>query len=352
MKLHASKKNYRSSRRRGRQQPSPSLVSPLRNALLVAIALVAANLVMQLSRRGSLYDIQSLASEASWMPPMMESSGTDTSKSRQLMKYYESYRYVKAASRYDYIKYPAAECGKGPDFEEFFKLPQTVRSRFLEDSIIFKQFFLNSGITGPLNGTVVELGAFDGATESNSHFFEKCLGWKTLLIEGNPENYQKVLSNRPFADKMSFAPSCDAEYERVNKTVQFYRYPMTNVGLPGYSKTYETKPTVDVPCGPLSPVLEDVFEGRPIQFFSLDVEGAEMLVLDTIDFQKVQVNVWMIEVENDHCKRLQDCEVRKQVREKMASLGYKRYSKLVRASDVYVHPSSPFQIPESAARPE
>jgi hypothetical protein len=52
---------------------------------------------------------------------------------------------------------------------------------------------------------------------------------------------------------MSFAPSCDADYERVNKTVEFYRYPMTNVGLPGKAKTYEGKPTVDVPCGPLGP---------------------------------------------------------------------------------------------------
>ena len=30
---------------------------------------------------------------------------------------------------------------------------------------------------------VVEIGAFDGTTYSNSMFFEKSLGWKSILIE-------------------------------------------------------------------------------------------------------------------------------------------------------------------------
>jgi FkbM family methyltransferase len=181
-----------------------------------------------------------------------------------------------------------------------------------------------------IKGTFVELGAFDGSIESNSMFFERCLGWKGLLIEGNPENFQKVLRNRPLSHRMSFAPSCDAEYEMVNKTVQFYRYPMTNVGLVGSAKTYEGKPTVDVPCGPLGPVLKDVFEEEQrVAFFSLDVEGAEPMVLETIDFDSklIIIEVLMIEVENDNCRRVRVCETRDKVRAKMAKHGYRRYEK-------------------------
>ena len=72
---------------------------------------------------------------------------------------------------------------------------------------------------------------------------------------------------------------------------------MTNSGLEGKALTYTGKPTVSVPCGPLGPVLEDIFqeEGK-IDFFSLDVEGAEPEVLTTIDFTKIQIDVIMIEV--------------------------------------------------------
>lgn len=35
-----------------------------------------------------------------------------------------------------------------------------------------------------------------------------------------------------------------------------------------------------------------------MNFFSLDVEGAEKLVVDTIDFSRVQIDIFMIEVQN------------------------------------------------------
>ena len=277
---------------------------------------------------------------------------------KRFWKYSQTYRYIPPASRYDYIPVPAKECGAGPDFDPWWKLSGKDRSRLGEDKFIYETFFKNQN--NNFTGTYVELGAYNGRIESNTRFFDLCLGWKGLLIEGNPENYEKTIFNRPYAHKMSLAPSCSAEYEAVNKTIQFYRYPMTNVGLVGHAKTYEKKPTVDVPCGPLSPIFEDVFAEDTengagsllptLDFFSLDVEGAEMLVLSTIDFQAVRINILMIEIDNDHCTGAQ-CQVRKDVRAKMEAEGYKRYERLVHASDIYVHPESPFQIPESIAIP-
>jgi hypothetical protein len=51
-------------------------------------------------------------------------------------------------------------------------------------------------------GTYIELGAFDGKTESNTIFFDKCLGWEGLLIEGQSDSYEKVILNRPHAVKL------------------------------------------------------------------------------------------------------------------------------------------------------
>eukprot|EP00533_Pseudo-nitzschia_delicatissima_P010542 CAMPEP_0116090156 /NCGR_PEP_ID=MMETSP0327-20121206/6804_1 /TAXON_ID=44447 /ORGANISM="Pseudo-nitzschia delicatissima, Strain B596" /LENGTH=317 /DNA_ID=CAMNT_0003581387 /DNA_START=253 /DNA_END=1206 /DNA_ORIENTATION=+ len=279
-----------------------------------------------------------------------DSNDVDIEKLKRFSKYYQTYRYVGPASRYDHVKVPADECGDYPNFAAFWKLDKHHRSRLNEDKFIYGKFFQN--LASGFKGTYLELGAYNGVQESNSRFFDICLGWEGLLIEGNPENYQQTLANRQYAHRMSLAPSCSAEYESINKTIPFYRYPITNVGLVGYAESYEGKPTVDVPCAPLQPILEDIFvdhltENLPtVDFFSLDVEGAEALVLETIDFQAVRINLLMIEIENNHCAD-DDCPVRKQVRAKMESEGYKRYEREIPHSDLYVHPKSPYRMPKT-----
>ena len=218
-----------------------------------------------------------------------------------------------------------------------------------EDKIVYEKLFKdkNHSSSPP---TFLELGAFDGKRESNTRFFEVCLGWKGLLIEGNPRKYQELVTNRPGAHRMSFAPSCDATIHD-NQTVAFHDFPWTNAGMEGHALGYKGDRTVDVPCGKLGPVLQDIFPNKePISFFSLDVEGAEVLVLNTIDFSKVMIEVMMIEIKNAFCKD-NSCETRQQIRAKMKQEGYQRYEGLVAASDVYVHPNSRFQISRSVAKP-
>jgi hypothetical protein len=126
----------------------------------------------------------------------------------RMVKYVNTYNYSTPVTS---ISSPASECGNSPDFEEFFKLSVKQRSHFNEDKIVYETLFKNK-MNGADTGTYVELGAFEGRAESNSAFFDLCLGWKGLLIEGNPVQYAKLLQNRPHAHKMSFAPSCDAHF--------------------------------------------------------------------------------------------------------------------------------------------
>jgi hypothetical protein len=254
-------------------------------------------------------------------------------------KYINKYNYTPPTS---HMAHPLEhQCGGGPDFGNFFNLSSRERSRLDEDKIIYEKLFKNANASA---GTYIELGAFDGSREANTRFFDVCLGWKGLLIEGSPVNFKKALRARPNAHRMSFAPSCSAEYEAVNGTVPFYNFPQTNVGLVGNAKSYEGKDTVDVPCGPLTPVLQDVFEGERISLFVLDVEGSESMVLDTIDFGAVMIEVMMIEVQNAHCKPNRVCPNRDNIRAKMKAAGYHKYEGIVSASDVYVHPHSRYQM--------
>jgi len=47
------------------------------------------------------------------------------------------------------------------------------------------------------DGTYIELGGLDGVRFSNSHAFNKGLGWKGVLIELDDENYKRSVVNRP-----------------------------------------------------------------------------------------------------------------------------------------------------------
>ncbi len=132
------------------------------------------------------------------------------------------------------------ECGDSPDFEKYFTLDHTRRSNTNEDKKIYERFFkpyTNDG--GKLSrngvGTFVELGAFDGLHETNSRFYEACLGWEGLLIEGNPSVYERLKGHRPWAHRMSFAPSCQEE----GQTIQFVDLAVTNAGVPGHAKDYD-----------------------------------------------------------------------------------------------------------------
>lgn len=152
--------------------------------------------------------------------------------------------------------------------------------------------------------------------------------------------YDQLVANRPHAHRMSMAPSCEDD----NATVQFHAVLWTNAGLEGQANDYKDRPTVDVPCGPLQPILDDIFGTQRVSFFSLDVEGAERSVLKTLGTLKdANIDVFMIESWNNHCREV--CPARDEIRATMQASGYTRYDKAIPASDVYVHPHSKFQMP-------
>lgn len=241
---------------------------------------------------------------------------------------YERYKYRVPTARWEG---PSAECGEGPMFDKFFNQSEMKRSRAREDKILYEAFFRKRGAA--FKGKYVELGAFDGVKASNSRFFDLCLGWEGLLIEGHPVSFQRLVQNRPAAHRMNFAPSCSAEMAATNGTVRFSARDFTSAGL---SEFVKARNEVLVPCGPLGPVLHHIFQGGTIDFFSLDVEGAELLVLDTVEFHAVRIDVLMVESWNRLCTS--QCAKRDAVRTKMKALGYRLMKTgFVPLSDLFVH---------------
>lgn len=76
-----------------------------------------------------------------------------------------------------------------------------------------------------------------------------------------------------------------------------------------------------------------------IDFLSLDVEGSEADVLETID--GISFHVVMVEQHNRMCRANESCKKRDRVRRIMADKGFRRIDAetLITASDVFINES-------------
>lgn len=183
------------------------------------------------------------------------------------------------------------------------------KSQIGQDKILDEQIF-----KGKRNGVFVEVGALDGFGASNTWFFEKERDWSGLLIEPNPVEFNKM-NNHP-RDK-SFKENCaisnveqditflsiegpcnvlsgikdfynQQHLDRINRELNMYQgYP---IGHELYSRSEEIK----MKAVRLE-TLFDKYQMKKIDLISIDVEGAEYQVLSSINFDKVDIDVFLIE---------------------------------------------------------
>ena len=151
------------------------------------------------------------------------------------------------------------------------------------------------------NGFFIEVGAYDGVSFSNSLFFEKFRNWTGLLIEANPRAHRELLAK----DRKAWnTPACISTSSHVELNVDFVANGMIG-GFDGphfersggVAKDVDTNPfvyNVKAHCFPLN-VMLDAIGVNYVDMFSLDVEGAELEVLKSIDFSRVTIAVLVIE---------------------------------------------------------
>ena len=151
----------------------------------------------------------------------------------------------------------------------------------------------------PTPRTFVELGAHDGMHMTNTKMFEDQLNFAGLLIEAQPDSVRELLRTRRAGGRNVIIP------EAVCATPGAVTFTGNkNVGTAGIlsemSETYREMWKArllfnhTVPCRPLTKMLH-IASISKVDFFSLDVEGAEQLVLRTMNW-RVPVGVWLIEL--------------------------------------------------------
>ena len=147
-------------------------------------------------------------------------------------------------------------------------------------------------------GTFVELGAFDGMSQSNTVWLEMHRGWRGLLVEAIPEAYERCVRNRPLATVVNCAcvsdtypdPTVEMVYAGLMSIVRGAR--STDEADEAWVSLGEDlqkleRYTCSVPARTLSAVLDE-HELRTIDLLSLDVEGYEVDVMKGLDLERFE----------------------------------------------------------------
>ena len=172
------------------------------------------------------------------------------------------------------------------------------------------------------NGTVVEMGALNGIKFSNSYYFEYALGWKSVLIEADPNNFAKLQRNRPGSVNVHGAICSGNSVEFMVGRTDATGGVLSSMGV-AHQEMWASGKTISVPCKKLS----DVWKEHGIQHidvFFLDVEGGELAVLETMDWS-VSVDVWVVEF------NMKDEDDHEAVRSLLTSNGYRKASWNIRS---------------------
>jgi FkbM family methyltransferase len=150
-------------------------------------------------------------------------------------------------------------------------------------------------------GYYIEVGAYDGVTFSNSYFFE-AIGWTGLLVEPHPDLHARCRAARPGSRVVQAAVG---RREATGTVALFAVDGAGGVDALSYTRTDDAHAQrvqreggmivpVQVPLTSLAALLA-LDPPAAIDFASIDVEGAELDVLDGLSLDRWRPEILLIE---------------------------------------------------------
>ena len=187
---------------------------------------------------------------------------------------------------------------------------------------------------GLCDGTYVELGALDGITYSNTYVFNKALGWKGVLLELSPSNFASLRKNRPDEVAVINAAVCAksgiVHYVEAGAVGGVWEFAAADFRDHFWGPTNTIEDAIPISCVPLREVFGNIGEFFYADIFSLDVEGAELDVLESIDFNHAAFGMILIEADTSNISK------NVEVREFLVDKGY-TYLYWFQRSDWFIH---------------
>lgn len=140
------------------------------------------------------------------------------------------------------------------------------------------------------NGFFIEAGANDGISQSNTYELENNYNWKGILVEPSYNAYIQCLKNRKNSKVFNFCLVSE-NYENEYINGDFDGNLMSSVD----GKRRNITPSSIVKTITIKKLLQ-IEKISHVDFFSLDTEGYEYEILKGIDFSKVLIKNFLIEI--------------------------------------------------------
>lgn len=163
------------------------------------------------------------------------------------------------------------------------------------------EFLHNNVFKGHTSGYFVDVGAHDGKTINNTLFFEETLNWTGINIEPIKDVYDNIVKNRPSCANLNVAIDT-IDYgkqkfflnkgytEMISGLVNYYdprHYDRLNRENAYFKSNTQI---IDVETRTLASIFKQ-YDVNHINYLSIDVEGAEQAVINSIDFENVFIDV-------------------------------------------------------------
>jgi len=216
-------------------------------------------------------------------------------------------------------------------FHKFLKIKYLNKSYSQEG----EDLIINRLFSGKTKGFYVDVGSHHPFRFSNTMLFYQ-LGWKGINIEPNSDQFELFIKYRKRDINLNFGISnkCDIlKYFKFNEPA-LNTFCQEEASLKN-KKPYQIVETIELEVKKLSDVLDSYLpEGQEIDFLSIDVEGLEVSVLQSNDWDKYLPSVLIIEILRTSFDDLQNSEIFQFVINK----GYVLHSKLCN-SHIFVYHS-------------
>jgi FkbM family methyltransferase len=201
--------------------------------------------------------------------------------------------------------------------EQQHNQPQHWFSQCRQDEVVLKILGQKRG------GYFIDLAANDATTLSNTYALEQApYQWTGLCIEPNPLYWYNLTTMR----------NCQVVSAVVGKerdqAIEFEYALGDHGGITGshFNNQKRRQRSSNAYTVPLQEILERMKVPKQIDYFSLDVEGAEEFILEAFDLSQYQVSIWTIERPSPKVHAL------------LASHGYQNILRLSRwGENLFVH---------------
>jgi FkbM family methyltransferase len=169
-------------------------------------------------------------------------------------------------------------------------------SQFEQDKYLYNNYFQNNYNSGYF----IDIGAHDGITGSNTFLFEK-LGWNGICFEPLPSVYKKLKINRKCQTRQIALSNTKGKEqffmiegysEMLSGLVSNYEQEhifRINKELEEFKQNYEY---IEVECSTFDEEVKNI----KIDILSIDTEGSESKIIQSINFDKYQISFLIFEM--------------------------------------------------------